>query len=213
MTIHESKSELEQLRYLENHAKRISSLPDAITFYSTVEFPSSLVFQKLHIQTFLGTPRSTQSKPKKAFIRPFQVGGRPELKSHKFIINTPKPPLDKKEKEKEIGYLELFWGKFSLFSSLNSLPNTSITFDFSFLSTIKRQCSNTLFPLLGLRILDLRFKGCRCRFLATIYTLCFIFIHNMLICFPQYIFDLSCFLSCSIAFLACLLTFCHVLIL
>ena len=35
-TIHGSKSELKQSRYLENHAKRVSMLPEAITFYSTV---------------------------------------------------------------------------------------------------------------------------------------------------------------------------------
>ena len=84
------------------------------------------------------------------------------------------------------------------------------TFNFSLLSTIKGQCSCTLFPLLGLRTLDLRFKGCRCSFLVIIYTLCFIFVHSMSIFFPEYIFVLSCFLACFIAFLGYLLAFYHV---
>ena len=37
MTIHGSKSELKQLRYLENHAKDVSLLPDTITFGPTFE--------------------------------------------------------------------------------------------------------------------------------------------------------------------------------
>ena len=66
-TIHESKSELKQLRYLENHAKRISTFPEAITFYSTIGFSISIVFWKPDIQSFLGTPRSTQLESRKAF--------------------------------------------------------------------------------------------------------------------------------------------------
>ena len=37
MTIHGSKSELKRLRYLENRAKDVSSLPDTITFGLTFE--------------------------------------------------------------------------------------------------------------------------------------------------------------------------------
>ena len=69
ITIHGSKSELKRLRYLENREKCISSLPDPITCDPTVRFPSSLVFQKLHIHMW-----------------PL------ELKGHFFIINTPRPP-------------------------------------------------------------------------------------------------------------------------
>ena len=38
ITIHGSKLELKQLRYLENHAKRINIFPKAITFYLTVGY-------------------------------------------------------------------------------------------------------------------------------------------------------------------------------
>ena len=44
MTIHESKSELKRLRYLENYEKRINTLLEAITFDMTVGFSISLVF-------------------------------------------------------------------------------------------------------------------------------------------------------------------------
>jgi len=44
MTIHGSKSELKQLRYHENWAERISTLPEAITFDMTIQISTSLVF-------------------------------------------------------------------------------------------------------------------------------------------------------------------------
>ena len=59
MTIHESKSELKQLRYIENYAKRVNTLLEAITFDSIVGFLISLVLGKLNIQRFLETQRST----------------------------------------------------------------------------------------------------------------------------------------------------------
>ena len=43
-TIHGSKSELKRLRYPENHTKRVSMLPETITFDPTVVFSISLVF-------------------------------------------------------------------------------------------------------------------------------------------------------------------------
>ena len=49
MTIHGSKSKLKQLRYPENHEKRISTLAEAITYDPTVGFSISLLFQ-----SFLG---------------------------------------------------------------------------------------------------------------------------------------------------------------
>jgi len=69
MTIHGLKLDLKRLRYLENCAKRVSLLPEAITFDLIVRFPISLVFRKLNIQKFTGTPKSTQSKSEKAFIK------------------------------------------------------------------------------------------------------------------------------------------------
>ena len=44
MTIHGPKSELKQLRYLENTEKCVSMLLEAITFDLTSEFSISLVF-------------------------------------------------------------------------------------------------------------------------------------------------------------------------
>ena len=66
MTIHESKLNLKQLRYLENHEKCIDTLSKIITFDLTIGFSISLVFWKLEIQRFLETPRSTQSESEKA---------------------------------------------------------------------------------------------------------------------------------------------------
>ena len=60
MTIHRSKSELKQLRYPENCARRVSSLPKTITFDLTIGFLIYLVLWKLDIQLFLVTPRIAQ---------------------------------------------------------------------------------------------------------------------------------------------------------
>ena len=57
-TIHGSKSELKQLRYPENRATHVSTLPEAINFDSTVGISISLVFWKLDIQSFPETLRS-----------------------------------------------------------------------------------------------------------------------------------------------------------
>ena len=65
MTIHGLKSELKQLRYPENRAKRISTLLEAITFDPTVGFSISLVFWKLDIYSFPRTPRLAQSSPRR----------------------------------------------------------------------------------------------------------------------------------------------------
>ena len=57
--IGKSKALVATLSDTENRAKHLSLLLENITFDPTVGFPSFLVFQKLHIQMFLGTPRST----------------------------------------------------------------------------------------------------------------------------------------------------------
>ena len=49
MTIHWSKLELKRLRYLENCANRVSSLPEATTFDLTIGISFSLVLWKLDI--------------------------------------------------------------------------------------------------------------------------------------------------------------------
>ena len=85
-------------------------------------------------------------------------------KESPFCYKDPQTPLQIKKKKKNKTkqnirqFLEHFLGRFSLFSYLNSLLNTKIkTFDSSLFSVIKRQCSYILFPLLGIRTLDLRF--------------------------------------------------------
>ena len=62
MTIHGLKLKLKHLRCPENCAKHVSMLLEAITFDLTVGFSISLVFWKLDIYIFLGTPRLVQSK-------------------------------------------------------------------------------------------------------------------------------------------------------
>ena len=56
-TIHGLKSELKWLRYPENCKKCISTLPNTITFDSTIGFSIPLFFYKLDIQNFPRTPR------------------------------------------------------------------------------------------------------------------------------------------------------------
>ena len=48
-TIHGSKSKLKWLRYPENHAKRINTFPEAITFDPIIGFTISLCLWKLDI--------------------------------------------------------------------------------------------------------------------------------------------------------------------
>ena len=67
MTIHGSKLKLKHLRCPENCAKHVRMLLEAITFDLTVGFSISLVFWKLDIYIFLGTPRLVQSKFGKIF--------------------------------------------------------------------------------------------------------------------------------------------------
>ena len=62
MTIHGLKSELKRLRYSENCEMHISTLPKVITFDPTILILMYLVFWKLDIHIFPGTPRSLQSK-------------------------------------------------------------------------------------------------------------------------------------------------------
>ena len=65
ITIHGLKSELKRLRYWENREKHTSTLSRVITFDLIVRILISLVFWKLDIYSFLGTPRSPQSKSRK----------------------------------------------------------------------------------------------------------------------------------------------------
>ena len=76
MTIHRLRSELKWLRYPENHAKRVNTLPETITFYPTARFSISLVLWKLDIQRFPRKPRLVQSKSKKTFKYMLEPGPR-----------------------------------------------------------------------------------------------------------------------------------------
>jgi len=49
MTIHWSKLELKRLKYLENYARQVNSLLEAITFDLTIGISFSLVLWKLDI--------------------------------------------------------------------------------------------------------------------------------------------------------------------
>ena len=55
-------------------------LPKIITFDTIVRFSINLVLWKLDIQSFLGTPRSAQSKSEKILKHAFKAGPKkPEL--------------------------------------------------------------------------------------------------------------------------------------
>ena len=64
-TIHRSKSKLKWLRYLENHVEHISTIPESVTFNPTFKISTSLVFWKLEIQIFSGSPRLAKSEFRK----------------------------------------------------------------------------------------------------------------------------------------------------
>ena len=137
MTIHGSKSELRWLRYPENRTKRVSTHPEAITFYPTVRFSISLFFWKLDIQIFPKTLKSVQSESRKTFKymseaglgkswlcwchqggrRPYKVRRKP--KGQFPNINTPKPLILQPKKIKIKIKIGSLWA-----NSLSSLPNT-----------------------------------------------------------------------------------------
>ena len=140
--------------------------------------------------------------------------GVPEAEQPQKSYKYPLTPREKRKKKKErrfLGNLEHFLGKFSLSLSF-SKKHTQKPLISHLFPTIKRQCSCSHLPLLGLGTQDLRFRRCRCSFLAIIYThlilqlfiafFCFI---KCFIDFPNISLVLSCFLACFIAFLACLL--------
>ena len=127
MTIHGPKLELKRLIYLENWVECISTLPNAITFDSTFRISTSLVFWKLDIQIILGTPRLAQWS-----LGRHQICDQSRnWKKSKRLMLVPLKHHQKKKKKPDSGH---FWstylGKFSLFSSLNSLLNTSKNFRF-----------------------------------------------------------------------------------
>ena len=142
----------------------------SITFDLTIGISTSLVFQKLEIQIFQETPGSTQLEFGKAFKYASEVEPvkKPRLlmstsdsaieRSFFQLFNHKTPSNQKKKKKKKLSILEHFARQIlSLFLSKFSPKHIQKTFDFSLFSTVKMQCSCTLFPLLGLRILNLRF--------------------------------------------------------
>ena len=73
MTAYGSKSELKRLWYLENCARHISSLLEAITFNPTIQFSKTKMIWKLDIRIFPVPPKLGQSKSKKAFKWVFKI--------------------------------------------------------------------------------------------------------------------------------------------
>ena len=63
------------MRYLENHAKRVNMLPEAITFDLNVRFSICFRLCKLDIQSFLEKLRLAQSESRKIFK--YASEGRP----------------------------------------------------------------------------------------------------------------------------------------
>ena len=175
MTIHGSKSELKRLRYLENHVERISRLPDAITFDPTVGISISLVFQKLYIQNFLGTPREAQSESRKAFKQVIKVRREKDeianvslvntaatmwlqslRKRAKSLFNPPNPQISKTVNFGNFG--EIFYAN-SLFLSLFLSKFSPKHVQKLLISLFPQQSRGSVLALffLGLRTLDLRF--------------------------------------------------------
>ena len=53
--------------------EHVNTLPEAVTFDPTIGILISFIFWKLNIQTFPGTPRSTQSESKNTFEYAIEV--------------------------------------------------------------------------------------------------------------------------------------------
>ena len=81
------------MRYLENHAKCVNSLPKAITFDPTIEMSNYLVLWKLDIQIFLGTPRLTQSE----FGKTFKYASKAKLRKKPRLLMSTSGPAATKE--------------------------------------------------------------------------------------------------------------------
>ena len=118
----------------------------------------------------------------------------------KSYIYPKSSQIIKKKKKKILGNLEHFPGAFFSLISLKSSPKHTNKSLFLISSKIKRQCSCFHLLLLGPSILVLRFKGCECSFLATIYTH---FLCNSLLLSFKFLTYFIAFLACFIAFLAC----------
>ena len=123
MTTHESKLELKQLRYPENCAGCVSLIFKAITFYLTIGFSSYLAFQKLDIQHFLETSRSSQFEFGKAFKKASKVSGPTRAARHFLTYKVAKTSFFKLDLKWEHFWavLEQFLGSFiSLLSTFLS---------------------------------------------------------------------------------------------
>ena len=135
--------------------------------------------------------------------------GHRKLKRHKNFIDTPNPP-ELGKKKKNFGHFgAFFWQFLSLSLSLSSPKHTQkpLISHFSQESrgSFLLSSSSPWSWYLGFEV-----QGCRCTFLATIYThlisqpfYCFILLSNMFYSFSQNI-------SCFIQFLACFMLPYHV---
>ena len=90
-TTHGSKSKLKWLRYLENYARHISLLLEAITFDPIVGFSNCQVFRKLDIHTFPWIPRLAQSDFGKAFKWSIKVRTAKRVKRTGLLTLTYRP--------------------------------------------------------------------------------------------------------------------------
>ena len=118
--------------------EHVNTLPEAVTFDPTIGILISFIFWKLNIQTFPGTPRSTQLESKNTFEYAIKVKWEkdkiadvsvPDLaykkcpssleKCAKPLFNPPEPQISKKKKNNFVHFQSTFLGKFSLSLSLS----------------------------------------------------------------------------------------------
>ena len=146
MTIHGSKSEFKQLRYLENCVGHVSLLPEAITFYPTIDFQflqcsrnqTSIPFQgnQYHLNHSPRRPPNMQSKldKKKKKIADVNVPKLVHPKGPSSLRNNAKQykhPQTTEILEKEKNEFQAFWSIFwavSLFLSKSYPKHTQKPF-------------------------------------------------------------------------------------
>ena len=143
------KSKLKRLKCLENCVGRVSSLPEIITFDSTIGFllllflsynrsPRRLSNMRLKLKSRKGKIADVSNQPgtARAGLQPLRVHRK--LNNHFFIINTPWAPKKIKKKKRFLGNLEHFLGKFSLSLSLSLSKYTQKPLISHLFPTIKR---------------------------------------------------------------------------
>ena len=141
MTIHGSKSEFKQLRYLENCVGHVSLLPEAITFYPTIDFQflqcsgnqTSIPFQgnQYHLNHSPRRPPNMQSKLDKkkkklltsTYLTLCTLKGHRALGTMPSSINTLRPPRFQKKKKMNFRHFGAFFGQLISLSLQNTHKN------------------------------------------------------------------------------------------